>query len=128
METQSNLLSSASDRRAEGKTFHDAGDLSDAATAFGEAASLLDEAIAITAEMPTEDMEDNAIAVERATCRLHEALCLLKDGRPGDSVEACTDVLEDGVTVVLLDGEDEDNDAESSGETEEDGSGERKHK
>jgi hypothetical protein len=102
------LLSSASDQRAEGKTLHDSGDLADAALAFQKAASLLDEAITISIEFSEEDASDvdsDAIAVERATCRLHEALCLFKDGRPGECIEACTDVLQDGVRVVPLEGE-----------------------
>lgn len=113
VEKQSQLRSSASERRAEGKNLHDAGSLSDAAQAFHEAASLLDEAIAVFEF----SVEDESIAVERATCRLHEALCLFKDGRPGDCVEACTDVLEDGVTVVPLEGEDNDAGANKDGES-----------
>ena len=34
------------------------------------------------------DDDDSVVAVERATCRLREVLCLFKDGRLGDSVEA----------------------------------------
>lgn len=90
------LRSSASDRRAEGKSLHDGGNLNEAAKAFHEAASLLDEAIAV---VPSAGGESDMV-VERATCRLHEALCLFKDGRPGECVNACTDVLEDGVMVV----------------------------
>jgi len=102
------LLSSASDQRAEGKTLHDSGNLADAALAFRKAASLLDEAITISIEFSEEDASDvdnDAITVERATYRLHEALCLFKDGRPGECIDACTDVLQDGVRVVPLEGE-----------------------
>lgn len=100
--TQEALISSASIRRAEGKSLHDAGTLEGAATAFREAALLLDDALlkTTTEDAASMDMKDS-IVVERATCRLHEALCLLKDGRPGDCVEACSDVLGDGVTVVF---------------------------
>eukprot|EP00585_Thalassiosira_rotula_P006597 CAMPEP_0196134194 /NCGR_PEP_ID=MMETSP0910-20130528/3152_1 /TAXON_ID=49265 /ORGANISM="Thalassiosira rotula, Strain GSO102" /LENGTH=884 /DNA_ID=CAMNT_0041394043 /DNA_START=266 /DNA_END=2920 /DNA_ORIENTATION=+ len=110
---QSILRSSASDRRAEAKALHDEGNLSDAAHAFREAASLLDEAASLfpssgLSEEDDGDGNDNErIAVERATCRLHEALCLFKDGRPGECVEACSDVLEDGVTVVAVPSEEE---------------------
>lgn len=105
IEQQTQLRSSASERRAEGKTLHDEGNLKDAAVAFSEAASLLDEALSMTLEYgkSTSSEDEEAIVVERATCRLHEALCLFKDDRPGDSIEACTEVLEDGVTVVPLD-------------------------
>lgn len=97
LEKQSQLRTSAGDRRAEGKTLHDAGSLSEAAEAFRDAASFLDEALDIPSGEEEADM-----AVERATCRLHEALCLLKDGRPGECVVACSDVLGDGVTVEPL--------------------------
>jgi hypothetical protein len=33
--------------------------------------------------------------VDRATCKLHEALCLLKDGRPKECITACTNILVD---------------------------------
>ncbi len=108
----------ASDRRASGKMLHDSGKLKDAAVAFREAALLLDEAILLATELSMDDStaEDDAtsslsdisttnnelsnMAVERATCRLHEALCLLKDGRPDQCIAACTDVLQDGATVI----------------------------
>jgi len=106
----SQLLSSASKRRAEGKALHDSGNLKDATTAFRDAASLLDEAIPW---LPSSG-DDSGIVVERATCRLHEALCLFKDGRPGDCVKACTDVLEDGVSVVKSEVE-KDNDNDGTG-------------
>ncbi|KAL9179333.1 hypothetical protein ACHAXT_008623 [Thalassiosira profunda] len=110
VEKQSQLRTSAGDRRAEGKTLHDVGSLSEAADAFRDAASLLDEAL----DIPYGE-EEADIAVERATCRLHEALCLLKDGRPGECVEACSDVLGDGVTVEPLEeGEFEDGASESA--------------
>lgn len=111
LKQQSKLRSSASERRAEGKILHDAGDLSDAAEAFRHAASLLDEAISLASEHPISEEDADAIGVERATCRLHEALCLLKDGRPGDCIDACSDVLGDGVAVVEMDEEEVANDA-----------------
>ena len=63
---------------------------------------MLNEAMAAApsgSALDTED-DDSVIAVERATCRLHEALCLFKDGRPGDCVEVCTDVLGDRAAAV----------------------------
>jgi hypothetical protein len=55
---------------------------------------------------------------ERATCRLHEALCHLKNKDYAKSIVSCTDVLMDGVQIVSLsenehsddDGDDETND------------------
>lgn len=88
----------ASDRRAEGKKLHDAGNLSEAAAAFHAAATLLDEAIEVQQIADAE--ADGSVSLERATCRLHEALCLLKDGRPEECIAACSDVLQDGVRVV----------------------------
>ncbi|KAL7462513.1 hypothetical protein ACHAXS_002894 [Conticribra weissflogii] len=112
LEQQSKLRSSASERRAEGKNLHDAGDLSHAAEAFRHAAFMLDEAISLASEHSILSDEDaDAIVVERATCRLHEALCLLKDGRPGDCIDACSDVLGDGVAVVEINEEEATNDA-----------------
>eukprot|EP00984_Skeletonema_dohrnii_P029735 scaffold20605_cov110-Skeletonema_dohrnii-CCMP3373.AAC.9 len=123
-EVQSNeLRTSASDKRAMAKTHHDNGNLKDAAIAFREAAMLLDEAMEALSQSSsmndndTKEEEEGNIAVERATCRLHEALCLLKDGRPRDCVEACTDVLEDDVTVVPLDNESENGDDDGADPT-----------
>ena len=125
-EVQSNeLRTSASDKRALAKTHHDSGNLKDAAIAFREAAVLLDEAMEALSQSSsiidgnTKEEEEGNIAVERATCRLHEALCLLKDGKPGDCVEACTDVLDDDVTVVSLDNESDKNDSGDDDDTSE---------
>ncbi len=112
------LRLAASDRRAVGRTLHDSGNLNDAAVAFREAALLYDETILLATELSVGGYyEDDAssplskitntnnehsnMAVERATCRLHEALCLLKDGRPDECIAACTDVLQDEVTVFI---------------------------
>ncbi|KAL3806509.1 hypothetical protein ACHAXA_003881 [Cyclostephanos tholiformis] len=112
------LRLAASDRRALGKMLHDSGKLNDAAVAFREAALLLDESILVAAELSvhsttevdatsylseisTTNDEHCNMAVERATCRLHEALCLLKDGRPNECIAVCTDVLQDGATVII---------------------------
>eukprot|EP00985_Skeletonema_marinoi_P013317 scaffold6578_cov141-Skeletonema_marinoi.AAC.15 len=123
-EVQSNeLRTSASYKRAMAKTHHDNGNLKDASIAFREAAMLLDEAMEALSQSSSindndaKEEEEGNIAVERATCRLHEALCLLKDGRPGDCVEACTDVLEDDVTVVPLDNESENGDDDDADPT-----------
>mmetsp|Transcript_9033 Transcript_9033/g.18068 ORF Transcript_9033/g.18068 Transcript_9033/m.18068 type:complete len:806 (-) Transcript_9033:85-2502(-) len=123
-EVQSNeLRTSASYKRAMAKTHHDNGNLKDASIAFREAAMLLDEAMEALSQSSSindndaKEEEEGNIAVERATCRLHEALCLLKDGRPGDCVEACTDVLEDDVTVVPLDNESENGDDDGADPT-----------
>jgi len=50
------------------------------------------------------------LAEERATCRLHEALCHLKDKNYIQSIKSCTDVLMDGVHVVELDDDDDEED------------------
>ena len=112
------LRLAASDRRAVGRTLHDSGNLNDAALAFREAALLYDETILLATELSmggyyeydaasplskinNTNNEHSNMAVERATCRLHEALCLLKDGRPDECIAACTDVLQDEVTVFI---------------------------
>ena len=115
------LISKASNKRIQAKTFHDDGNLHDAAVAFHDAASLLDEVITTTPDTDdNNNVDSDAIAVERATCKLHEALCHFKNGKPGECIEACSDVLQDGVTVVVEvqnDGEDE---GKKGGTTEED--------
>ena len=107
----------ASGRRAEGKELHDAGNLSEAAAAFHAAATLLDEAIEV--QQIADSEADESVSLERATCRLHEALCLLKDGRPEECIAACSDVLQDGVRVVTTaeEGDGADPDGPESAET-----------
>ena len=104
------LISKASNKRIQAKTFHDGGNLHDAAVAFHHAASLLDEVITTTPDTDdNNNVDSDAIAVERATCKLHEALCHFKNGRPGECIVPCSDVLRDGVSVVVEvqnDGED----------------------
>ena len=104
---ENSLITQASNIRLEAKTLHDSGNLQDAAIAFHNAASLLDEA-RLTSDNIDADGADS-IVVERATCKLHEALCLFKDGKPGECVLACTDVLGDGVGISTEDVLDEEN-------------------
>ena len=86
------------------KILHDCGKLHDAAVAYSDAVVLLDEIILLTSlAASTFDDDDDAVVnnnntmaiVDRATCKLHEALCLLKDGRPKECITACTNILVD---------------------------------
>ena len=64
---------------------------------------MLNEAMAAAPSgsvLDADDDDNSVIAVEKATCRLHEALCLFKDGHPGGCVEACTYVLGNGAASV----------------------------
>jgi len=95
------LITKASNKRQHAKTLHDSGSLHDAALEFYNAASLLDDALSSSSfNTENDNIDVDSIVVERATCKLHEALCLFKDGRPGECIDACTDVLGDGVTVI----------------------------
>ena len=85
------LRRKATEKRAEGKSHHDLGDLASASEAFRQAATMLQEALCL------DDIEQ--IAEEYATCRLHEALCLFKNGMAQQSVQVCSDVIGDGVVV-----------------------------
>ena len=70
--------------RLEGKQLHDASDYEAAARAFRQAALLLEPFVDESAEC----------AEDWCTCRLHEALCCLKDDDSETAVEACTRVLD----------------------------------
>ena len=98
--------SSASDLRTIGVEHHHGGDLSAAAEVFLQAADELEAAIQIFEELPEEEQEPSELAEmveEAATCRLHEALCFLKEQKYAESIRSCTAVLDDGVQVVPLD-------------------------
>ena len=98
-EDYEDLIAMASNKRQQAKTLHDSGSLHDAAIEFHNAASLLDDALS-SSNTENDNIDIDSIVVERATCKLHEALCLFKDGRPDECIAACSDVLGDGVTVV----------------------------
>lgn len=99
------LRNDAAEKRAEGKTLHDSGDLASASKAFHEAASLLSTVLQQSSNSPggidSISLSDHTdqISEEFATCRLHEALCLFKNGEAERCVQVCTDVLGDGTTV-----------------------------
>jgi tetratricopeptide (TPR) repeat protein len=67
--------------RQAGKDLHDRGDWEQAAVSFQRASLLLEEWGPLLLE-------------EYATCRLHEALCFLKQKDYAECIEACTAVLE----------------------------------
>jgi hypothetical protein len=56
------------------------------------------------------------IIEERATCRLHEALCHLKNKKYVESVMSCTTVLMDGVEVIVLEDQEEEEEEEEEEE------------
>jgi len=99
------LQLATTNKRTEAKILHDCGKLHDAAVAYSDAVVLLDEIIRLTslAASTFDDDDDDAVVnnnntmaiVDRATCKLHEALCLLKDGRPNECLTACTNILVD---------------------------------
>lgn len=90
------LQSNASILRSDGKLLHDDGNFIQAASTFSDAVKLLDDAI----ELSKDEMMRNEMAEERATCRLHEALCYLKEKDYTKAFTSCTDVLKDGLEVV----------------------------
>lgn len=90
------LHSKASALRSDGKYLHDNGKFSEAASTFEKAVSLLDEAL----RMSNDEKMSTEMAEERATCRLHEALCYLKEKKHPAAIRICTDVLRDGVQVI----------------------------
>lgn len=109
--------SSASDLRTTGVEHHHGGDLSAAAEVFLQAADELEAAIQIYEELPEKEQEPSELAEmveEAATCRLHEALCFLKQQKYAESIRSCTAVLDDGVQVVPLDDADDAADADAS--------------
>ena len=95
------LKTLAFQKRAEGKAFHDSGDLSSASEAFHEAASLFQRVLKIDDELSEigSAEELGQIVEDFATCRLHEALCLFKDGKAEHCIWVCSDVLGDDVRV-----------------------------
>lgn len=108
------LQNKALELRSKGKELHDSGDFTLAADTFQKAANELEAAVKSFGEQEgvvTEKIENVALstklAEERATCRLHEALCHLKNKNYAESISSCTDVLLDGVQVVQADNKDE---------------------
>lgn len=126
-ETLDSKQTEASNLRIQGKQLHDDGDFQSAAQTFQKAASELDFVISIYQENLHEHHEEEELgesgdsdcdhdnynerdhlshsdllklSEERATCRLHEALCHLKNKNYADSIVSCTDVLMDGVQIV----------------------------
>jgi len=108
------LREEASDLRAEGKKLHDEGDLEQAATLFDRAASILSKIYNNLSSSSNEDTrrdiadEDfmDEIAQEAATCRLHQALCALKNKEYQTCVDACSSLLldEDDEKVISSSG------------------------
>uniref|UniRef100_A0A7S4R8W9 Uncharacterized protein n=1 Tax=Ditylum brightwellii TaxID=49249 RepID=A0A7S4R8W9_9STRA len=112
--------SEASNLRILGKQHHDSGELSEAASTFREAATVLQCAMERHLDTSkTTDSEQRELVEEYATCRLHEALCHLKAGEFTSCVESCTDVLEDGVQVAVVEDESESEEEEESDDDDE---------
>ena len=118
----------ASQLRVEGKAFHDAGDFDQAGETFQKAAIELEDVIASLKEKSSTglhvDVELSKLLIEeRATCRLHEALCHLKNKKYAESIASCTSVLMDGVEVIEDEGSisHDDSLAKGEGEGEEEG-------
>ena len=108
-----NAQENASQLRIKGKEFHDAGDFDNASETFQKAAIEL-EGIISTLKVSTNmhfDIElSKELTEERATCRLHEALCHLKNKKYAESIASCTSVLMDGVEVIVVDSSDDEDD------------------
>ena len=130
----------ALDLRTKGKQLHDECEFQSAAMTFSKAATELDDIISCYKEQiirnkndedddendedDENDIEDELVKLseERATCRLHEALCHLKDKNYALSIQSCTDVLMDSVQVVALTNDDDDDDDDKEADDEEDAS------
>ena len=94
------LKALASQKRVEGKTLHDSGDLASASEAFHEAAALFQRVLNADDESVVGSAEElEQIVEDFATCRLHEALCLFKNGQAENCIWVCSDVLGDDVVV-----------------------------
>lgn len=98
----------ASQLRVKGKEFHDAGDFDQASETFQRAAIELEVVISILKKNTSigvyaDDELSKRLTEERATCRLHEALCHLKNKKYAESIASCTFVLMDGVEVIEVD-------------------------
>ena len=93
----------ASELRALGKEFHDEGDLTQAASLFDKAASILNSLFSNLSSrernLVNDDQGDDVlideISQEAATCRLHQALCALKNQEYQTCIDACTSLLDD---------------------------------
>lgn len=75
--------------RLQGKEFHDSGDFVQAALFFQQAADTLGQ-------------DQGDLSEDYATCRLHQALCHLKNEDFAECVDACTNVLEYGLSTPAV--------------------------
>lgn len=105
--------------RTKGKEYHDIGNFDLASITFRDAAIKLEEALdeLTKHEGGNQDLVTQ-LTEERATCRLHEALCHLKNKKFAESVASCTAVLKDGVEVIEIISECEDDSDDSLAEDE----------
>jgi len=83
----------ASQLRLQGKELHDEGKWDDAAQTFYKASQLLES---ITTTGDNDITTTTTMMDEAATCRLHEALCRLKQEEYQLCIDACTDVITGG--------------------------------
>jgi tetratricopeptide (TPR) repeat protein len=88
--------------RSQGKELHDRGEYQEAADIFQQASRLLLEYTISNKDNTVNDPRYLEVAEEYATCRLHEALCRLKDEDYEKCIEACSDVLNEPAPAVLL--------------------------
>jgi tetratricopeptide (TPR) repeat protein len=89
----------ASNLRTRGKELHDAGNYDSAAQTFAQAADIWKNILNVTSSIAFKSShkgQDSDVEPEEeyATCKLHEALCHLKDGRYSEAIDACQIVLE----------------------------------
>ncbi|GFH54696.1 hypothetical protein CTEN210_11172 [Chaetoceros tenuissimus] len=105
--------------RTKGKEYHDIGNFDLASITFRDAAIKLEEALEELQEHEGDNQDLlTQLTEERATCRLHEALCHLKNKKFAESVASCTAVLKDGVEVIEIISECEDDSDDSLAEDE----------
>ena len=82
-------IEKAATLRLQGKEFHDSGDFVQAALFFQQAADTLGQ-------------DQGDLSEDYATCRLHQALCHLKEEDFAECVDACTNVLEYGLSTPAV--------------------------
>lgn len=85
------IVKKAAKIREAGKKLHDKGNLIEAAAKFSTAADLLLPILSSA----TDEFESLEVVDDFATCRLHEALCLLKTENYDEAIRACSDILDD---------------------------------